>query len=83
MVFQRARLMRQKNMRYFYRGKDCIEKFCRDLKELRTEIINFEEKEMIPLTNKEIKSYQKHKVCHTCKEKFCNDKRSLPLHGKI
>ena len=36
-VFQRARLMRQKNMRYFYRGKDCIEKFCRDLKELRTE----------------------------------------------
>ena len=48
-----------KNKRYFYRGKDCIEKFCKDLKELGTEIINFEEKEMIPLTNKEIKSYEK------------------------
>ena len=38
------------------------------------EIINFEEKEMIPLTNKEIKSYEKQKVCHICKEKFFNDK---------
>ena len=29
---------------------------------------------MIPLTNKEIKSYEKQKVYHICKEKFCNDK---------
>ena len=28
---------------------------------------------MITLTNKEIKSYQKRKVCHICKEKFCDD----------
>ena len=45
-----------KNRRYFYRGKDCIKKFCKDLKELGTEIINLGGKEMIPLTNKEIKS---------------------------
>ena len=32
-----------KNRRYFYRRKDCIEKFCKDLKELGTEIINFED----------------------------------------
>ena len=32
-----------RNRHYFYRGKDCIEKFCKDVKELRTEIINFEE----------------------------------------
>ena len=63
-----------KNKRYFYRGKDCIEKFCKDLKELGTEMINFKKKEMIPLTNKEIKSYEKQKVCHICKENFCNDK---------
>ena len=69
---QYARLMIQKT-RYFYRGKDCIEKFCKDLKELGTEIINFEEKELIPLTNNEIKSYEKQKVCHICKGKFCND----------
>ena len=58
----------KKNKRYFYRGKDCIEKFWKDLKELGMEIINFEEKEMIPLTNKEIKSYEKQKVCHICKK---------------
>ena len=65
--------MRQKT-RYFYRGKDCIGKFRKDLKELRMEVINFEEKEMIPLTNNAIKSYEKQKVCHICKEKFCYDK---------
>ena len=62
-----------KNRRYFHREKDCIEKSCKDLKELGTEIINFEEKEMIPLTNKEIKSYEKQKVCHIRKKKFCYD----------
>ena len=33
-----------KNQNYFYRGKDCIEKFCKDLKELETEIIKFKKK---------------------------------------
>ena len=47
-----------KNRRKFYRRKDCIEKFCKDVKELAIEIINYEEKEMIPLTDKEIKFYE-------------------------
>ena len=34
-----------KNRCYFYRGKD-IENFRKDLKELETEIINFEENEI-------------------------------------
>ena len=29
---------------------------------------------MIPLTNKEIKSYEKQELCHICKEKFSNYK---------
>ena len=58
-----------KNKCYFYRAKDCIEKLCKDLKELGTEIINFKKKEMIPLTNKEIKSYEKQKVCYICEKK--------------
>ena len=33
-----------KNRNYFYRAKDCIEKFCKDLKELGMEIIDFGEK---------------------------------------
>ena len=52
-----------------------MEKFCKNLKELGTEMINFEEKEMIPLTNKEIKSYEKQKVCYIyVKKSFCDDK---------
>ena len=34
---------------------------------------------MIPLTNKEIKSYEKQKLCLICKEKFCNDKNKKKL----
>ena len=29
---------------------------------------------MIPLTNKEIKSYEKQKVCHICKKELCDDR---------
>ena len=37
-------------------------------------IINYKEKEMIPLTDEENKSYEEQEVCHICKEKFCLDK---------
>ena len=63
---QYARLMRKKTDAIFI-GEKTIEKFWKDLKELGTEIINFEEKEMVPLTNKEIKPYEKQKVCYICK----------------
>ena len=46
-----------KHRRKFYRRKDCIDKICEHLKELATEIINYKEKEMIPLTYNKIKSY--------------------------
>ena len=59
-----------KSKHYFYRGKDCIEKICQDLKVLGTEIINFKKKEMMPLTNKESKYYEKQKVCYICEKKF-------------
>ena len=57
-----------KNKSYFYSEKNCIEKYCKDLKELGMEIINFKKEEVKPLTNKEIKSYEKQKVCHICEK---------------
>ena len=57
-----------RNKQYFYRGKDCIENFCKDLKVLGKEIINFKKKEMKPLTNKEITSCEKQKVCYICEK---------------
>ena len=40
-----------------------MEKFCKDLKEDATKIINYERKEMITLTDEENQSYKKQKVC--------------------
>ena len=64
----------KQNKHSFYRGRECIEKFCKDLKELATKIINYKEKEMIPLTDKENKFYEEQKECHICQKEFCYDK---------
>ena len=37
-------------------------------------IINYEEKETIPLTYEESKSYIEEEACHICEEVFCMDK---------
>ena len=37
-------------------------------------IINYEKKDMIPLTKKENKSYKEQEGFHICEEKFCMDK---------
>ena len=60
-------------------------RFCKDLKEHPTKIINYEEKEMISLTYEENKSY-KQKVCYICKKEFNtdkNDKNALKLSHKV
>ena len=66
----------KQNKHSFYRGKDCIKKFCRDLKELRTKIINYEEKDMIPLTDSENKFYKE-----VCYDK--NEKKKFKLYQKV
>ena len=65
---------RTKNRNKFYRRKDSIKRYCNDLKELAPEIINYEVKEMISLTNEEVTFYESQKVCHICKEGLCYDK---------
>ena len=42
-----------KNEQKYYRGEDCIKIFCKDLKDQTMKIINYEKKEMIPLTDEE------------------------------
>ena len=58
----------RENKRNFYKGKGCINRFCSDLKELATIIINYEEKEMIPLTDNENKYYEEQEKCHICQK---------------
>ena len=62
-----------KNKFDYYRGKNCMKNFCPNLREHATKIINYEKKEMIPLTKKEEKKHNKQKVCHILKKRFSAD----------
>ena len=64
---------KKENKLDYYREKDCIEKLCKKLKERAMKIINYEEKEVILLTEDENKSYKEQEICHICHEKFCTD----------
>ena len=59
-----------KNKHGYFKGEDCIEMFCKKFKNLALEIINYKEKEMIPLADEEKEFYEKQKVCHICKKEF-------------
>ena len=62
-----------KNKLNYYRGDDCMKKFCKDLREHATKIINYEKKKMIPLTTKEEIYHNKQKICYICKKEFNNN----------
>ena len=62
-----------KNKLNCYRGKDCMKRFCKDLRENAMKIIDYEKKEMIPLTYKENKSHENQKVCYIYKKGFSTD----------
>ena len=51
-----------------YKGEDYMEKLCESLRENKMNIINFRKRRMIPLTNKEYKSYLNQKSCLICKK---------------
>ena len=72
---QDVHLIKENKFNY-YRGKVCIENFCKKLKESAMEIINHKKKEMIPLLIQEENNfYNEQEVCYICKKKkFCMDK---------
>ena len=53
----------------YYRKDDCMNKFCKDLREHGTKIINYEKKKMIPLTTKE-KIYHNKQKYVTCVKNY-------------
>ena len=50
-----------------------MKNFCLDLREHATKIINYEKKEMIPLTKEERRSHRASRRCYICKQKFSTD----------
>ena len=73
-MFTRCSFDKKENKLDYCSRKDCIEKFCKKLKERAMKIINYEQKEMIPLTYEENKSYKEQEACHICEKKFGVDK---------
>ena len=65
---------KSKNERKYYRGEDCMKMLCKDLKEQAMKIINYEKKEMIPLTDEEKEAHENSEVCYICEKEFCTDK---------
>ena len=79
-IFTHCSFDKSKNKLDYYRGEDCITKFCKDLREHATKIINYEKKDMIPLTKKEEENYNNQKVCYICKKEF---DKSDKKHHKV
>ena len=72
-MFTKCSLDAAENKLNYYRGRDCIEKLRKKLKDHAMKIINCKEKEIIPLIDEENNSYKEQEVCHICKKKFCLD----------
>ena len=72
-IFTSFSFYESKNKINYYRGDDCMKKFCKDLREHAMKIINYEKKRMVPLTTKEEICYNKQKICYICKKEFNNN----------
>ena len=64
----------------YYRGKDCMKNFCKDLRTHATKIINYEKKKMMPSTIKEKIHYNEQEICYICKKEFHNNDKK---HYKV
>ena len=69
-LFTHCSFDKSKNKLDHYRGKNCMKKFCKDLREHATKIINYEKKKTIPLTMKEKIHYNEQEVCYIYKKEF-------------
>ena len=73
-IYTNCSFDKSNNKLSYYRGEDCMKRFCKDLKDRATKIIDFKKKTMIPLTKEEEDNYNKENTCYICKKDFNNDK---------
>ena len=74
-IFTHCSFDKSKNKLNYYRGKDCMRKFSKDLREHLSKIIDYENKKMIPLTTEEKIYHNKQKICYICKKEFSNNEK--------
>ena len=54
-----------------------MKRFCKDLREHATKIINYKKKKMIPLTTEEKTYHNEQEICYICKKEF--DKKNYKV----
>ena len=69
-IFTHCSFDQTRNKLNHYRGKDCMKKFCKDLREHATKIINYEKKKMIPQTIEERIYHNEQEICYIYKKEF-------------
>ena len=69
-LFTHCSFDQSKNKLDYYRGKDCMKKFSKDLRTHATKIINHKKKKMIPLTTVEKIYHNEQEICYICKKEF-------------
>ena len=74
-IFTHCSFDKSKNKLNYYRGKDYMKKFSKDLREHSSKIIDYEKKKMIPLTTEEKIYHNKQKICYICKKEFNNNNK--------
>ena len=72
-IFTSCSFDESKNKINYYRGDNCMKKFCKDLREHAMKIINYEKERMVSLTTEEKIHYNKQKICYICKKEFNNN----------
>ena len=79
-LFTHCSFDKSKNKLDYYRGKDCMKKFYKDLRTHATKIINYEKKKMIPSTTEEKIHYNEQEICYICKKEFDkNDEKNYKV----
>ena len=76
-LFTKCSFDTTKNNLDYYRGKNSMKNFFLDLKEHATKIINYEKKEMIPLTKKSSSHFKKMLYMQ---QKFSTDDKNKKYH---
>ena len=72
-IYTNCSFDKSNNKLSYSRGEDCMKRFCKDLKDHATKIIDLKEKTMIPLTKEEEVNYNKENICYICKKDVNND----------
>ena len=79
-IFTHCSFDESKNKLNYYKGKNCMKKFSKDLREHASKVIIYEKKKMIPLTTEEKIYHNKQKICYICKNEFNNnDKKNYEV----